>query len=57
MALGGDLDGCDTLPEGFSGVEDYEKLAEALSSRGFEEEIMQEIFSDSLLKVVKQCIM
>lgn len=57
VALGGDLDGCDTLPEGFSGVEDYEKLAEALSSRGFEEEIMQEIFSDSLLKVVKRCIM
>ena len=57
VALGGDLDGCDTLPAGFSGVEDYEKLADALSSRGYPEEIIRGIFSDSLLKVVKQCIM
>ena len=57
VALGGDLDGCDTLPAGFSGVEDYEKLAAALSSRGYPEEIIRGIFSDSLLKVVKQCIM
>lgn len=57
VALGGDLDGCDSLPAGFSGVEDYEKLAAALAAHGYAEEDIQEIFSDSLLKVVKQCVM
>ncbi len=57
VALGGDLDGCDSLPAGFAGVEDYEKLAAALAAHGYLEEDIQEIFSDSLLKVVKQCVM
>ena len=57
MALGGDLDGCDTLPAGIAGIQDYDKLAEALLERGFEETDIRGIFSDSLLKVVKQCIM
>ena len=26
VALGGDLDGCDSLPAGFTGIHDYEKL-------------------------------
>lgn len=55
VALGGDLDGCDALPLGFTGVQDYEKLAAALRARGYSELTIQEIFSNSLLKVVKQC--
>ena len=57
VALGGDLDGCDTLPAGIAGIQDYDKLAEELLERGFEETDIRGIFSDSLLKVVKQCIM
>lgn len=57
VALGGDLDGCDRLPEGFSSVQDYEALGEFLLARGYSEKIIQGIFSDSLLKVVKQCVM
>lgn len=57
VALGGDLDGCDELPEGFSGIQDYEKLGEFLCLRGYADQVIQEIFSDSLLKVVKQCVM
>lgn len=32
VALGGDLDGCDVLPEGFTGIESYPRLAEFLSA-------------------------
>ena len=38
IALGGDLDGCDSLPRGFAGVQDYPKLAARLLERGLSEE-------------------
>lgn len=36
VALGGDLDGCDALPEGFSGLDDYNFLGNYLLSQGFD---------------------
>ena len=40
VALGGDLDGCDVLPEGFKGVEDYNALGTTLSAVFGEEQIL-----------------
>ena len=57
IALGGDLDGCDTLPTGFSGVQDYNKLSDALLSRGVPEHIILNIFWNNAMGVMKKCCM
>lgn len=57
IALGGDLDGCDILPVGFDGVQDYPKLAEKLLSRGLTEQMVYDIFWNNALGVMKQCCM
>ena len=57
VALGGDLDGCDRLPKGFSGIKDYEKLASCLEHKGFSCETIQDIYSNSMKKVVTLCTM
>ena len=57
IALGADLDGCNELPEGFSGVDDYEKLGSYLARFGYSEKTMQNLFCNSLMKVVKLCTM
>lgn len=44
IALGGDLDGCDVLPKGFSGVQDYPAFADRLLARGVSEEMLYDIF-------------
>lgn len=55
IALGADLDGCETLPEGFSGLCGYEKLAEYLEKCGYSDGVMQRLFCDSWMRVVKVC--
>ena len=57
IALGGDLDGCSVLPEGFAGVDSYAMLAQWLEDRKLPSSTIENIFSESLLKVVKQCTM
>ena len=57
IALGGDLDGCSVLPEGFAGVDGYEGFAQWLEDKHLSGQTIEHIFSESLLKVVKQCIM
>ena len=57
IALGGDLDGCDLLPAGFRGVQDYPLLAEKLLSRGLTEKIVENIFWNNALGVMKKCSM
>ena len=57
IALGADLDGCNELPEGFSGVDDYEKLGSYLARFGYSEKTMQNLFCNSLMRVVKLCTM
>ena len=57
LALGADLDGCDLLPEGFSGLDDYETLGDFLKTAGYSDETIQNLFCNSLMKVVKLCIM
>lgn len=55
IALGGDLDGCEELPEGFAGVQDYPKLADRLLARGVEEEMVRRIFWENGLEVFGRC--
>jgi len=55
IALGGDLDGCDALPAGFSGIQDYPKLADKLLSRGVSETVVLDIFWNNAIGVVKKC--
>lgn len=57
ICLGGDLDGCDQLPVGFNGIQDYEKLAECLLCRGLDELTVYNIFWNNALGVMKKCSM
>ena len=55
IALGGDLDGCDSLPEGFSGVDSYPNLADCLLDRGLSETNLYDIYWNNALGVMKRC--
>ncbi len=55
ICLGGDLDGCDRLPSGFSGVDSYGLLAEHLLKKGMEEEQIQDLFWNNALEVFRCC--
>lgn len=55
IALGGDLDGIGSLPEGFTGVQDYEKLAERLLERGLSEQQVRDIFWNNAMGVMQRC--
>lgn len=57
VALGGDLDGCNSLPTGFTGIQDYEKLASYLENKGWSNETIQNIYSNTMKKVVTLCTM
>ena len=56
IALGGDLDGCDSLPAGFSGVQDYSALADKLMERGMEEVFIHNIFWNNALGVISHAV-
>lgn len=55
IALGGDLDGIGSLPEGFTGVQDYEKLAQRLLERGLSEQQIRDIFWNNAMGVMQRC--
>ena len=52
LALGGDLDGCDTLGGGVTGIQDYPKLYAALAARGYDEPLLSALFSGNWLRVL-----
>lgn len=47
LSLGGDLDGCDALPAGFTGVDCYNDLGRYLMSHGIEEEQVLHIMNNN----------
>ena len=55
IALGADLDGCDVLPDGFTGIESYPDLAQQLRVRGLSEDNIYDIFWNNALGVMKRC--
>lgn len=57
IALGGDLDGCDSLPVGFSGVQDYPALADVLADCGLSRQNIEDIYWNNALGVLAQCCM
>lgn len=57
IALGGDLDGCDSLPNGFEHVGDYNKLAQCLLNRGLDSKTVMDIFWNNALGVMERCCM
>ena len=57
IALGGDLDGCDRLVEGFTGVDCYNLLAEKMRLRGFTDENIMNIFWNNAMGVISGCCM
>lgn len=55
IALGGDLDGCDTLCQGIAGIQDYPVIAQRLVDRGVTEETVRDIFWNNAMEVFKKC--
>ena len=55
IALGGDLDGCDILPDGIRGIQDYPTLAARLLERGLSAEMVRNIFWNNAMEVFRKC--
>ena len=53
IALGGDLDGVEAMPDGFEGVQSYPALAQRLLQRGLTEETVMDIFWNNAIRVMK----
>jgi membrane dipeptidase len=56
IALGGDLDGCESLPLGFDGVQSYPALAQRLLERGAGEKIVESIFWNNAMGVFNNAV-
>lgn len=54
IALGGDLDGCDTLPVGFTGINSYNTLGRYLVQKGLEEELTMNIMNNNAVRFFLQ---
>jgi len=54
VAIGADLDGCDSLPRGVAGIQDLEKLAEGLLRRNYTEALVADVFYQNLFRVVRE---
>ena len=53
IALGGDLDGVEAMPDGFEGVQSYPALARKLLDRGLTEENVMDIFWNNAIRVMQ----
>lgn len=56
ICLGGDLDGCDILPDGFSGIHDYPKLSDRLLERGLCKQMLYDIFWNNAIGVMNNAV-
>lgn len=56
IALGGDLDGCEALAEGFEGVQSYNALAQRLIQRGLDSKTVHSIYWDNALGVMSTAL-
>jgi len=56
IALGGDLDGCEVLVQGFGGVQGYPRLAQRLLERGVGEAMLMDIFWNNALGVMERAV-
>jgi microsomal dipeptidase-like Zn-dependent dipeptidase len=56
LSLGGDLDGCERLPEGFTGADSYEALAKRLEQRGLDEKTIRNVFWNNAMGVMDRAV-
>ena len=56
LALGGDLDGVDAFPAGFSGVQSWPDLACRMRERGLEERMIRDIFWNNAIGVMRRAV-
>lgn len=56
IAMGGDLDGCEKLPQGIEHVGHIYKIADRLAQLGYSSELIDKIFFGNLLRVVREVI-
>lgn len=54
IALGGDLDGVEEMPEGFHGVQSWPALAQRLMERGLTENMVMDIFWNNAIGVMQR---
>lgn len=54
VAIGGDLDGCASLPVGIAGIENFSKIAEILLKKNYTEQLVCDIFYNNLMRVVRE---
>ncbi len=52
VALGGDLDGCDVLASGFTGVDGYAAFWNYLRGRGYDDGLLENIFWKNLMRLL-----
>ena len=52
VALGGDLDGCDELANGFENLENYTDFYSYLQGKGYSTELLNKIFFENLLNLL-----
>lgn len=52
IALGGDLDGCEKLSEGFEGIQSYPVLAQRLLERGLSQDNVMDIYWNNAFEVM-----
>lgn len=50
LCLGGDLDGIDAPPKGIHGIQDYDKIYEAMLRKNYPESLVRDIFYNNLMK-------
>ena len=53
VCLGGDLDGCDVLPDGFRDVSSYRDFYSYLSARGYDDSLLDGIFYNNLNTLIE----
>ena len=56
ISLGGDLDGCDELPDGFVGIQSYNALADRLLERGAGEQTIRNIYWNNTMGVMDRAV-
>lgn len=56
LSLGGDLDGCEALPQGFGDVRGYDPLAQRLMQRGLDEQMMMDLYWNNAMGVMDHAL-
>ena len=52
VAIGGDLDGCEALAAGMTGVQDVAKLYQALEEKGYPQSLLEDIFWNNWRRIL-----